>query len=73
MKTIADYQTKFCKYEIIKIQNGYLIQIVGIGENNQNCKDCVYNSTKQETFSQFKFLVSLGGEKIEYDIDRIEW
>ena len=73
MKTIADYTTKFCRYDVIKIQNGYLIQIVGIGESNKGYKDCVYNATREETFSQFRFLVSLGGGKIEYDIDSIEW
>lgn len=73
MRTIADYRTQYCKYEVIKIQNGYLIQITGISEANKNYKDCVYNATREETFSQFRFLVSLGGGNINYDIERIEW
>ena len=73
MKVIATYSTEFCNYEVIKIQNGYLIKVVGIGKNNSNYRDCIYNATREETFSQFRFLVNLGGGKIEYDIDSIEW
>lgn len=73
MKEIANYSTEFCKYEVIKIQNGYLIQITGISEANKNYKDCVYNATREETFSQFRFLVTLGGGQINYDIEAIAW
>ena len=73
MKTIANYSTEFCNYEIVKIQNGYLIKIVGVGKNNSDYRDCVYNATREETFSQFKFLVSLGGGQINYDSDSISW
>ena len=73
MKIIADYTTEFCRYKIIKIQNGYLIFVEGIGKNNADYKDCVYNATREETFSQFKFIVSLGGGSVNYDIDSIEW
>lgn len=73
MKIIANYSTEFCHYEIIKIQNGYLIKIVGVGKNNSDYMDCIYNATREETFNQFKFLVSLGGGQINYGLDSISW
>lgn len=73
MKTIAKVESQFCEYQIIKIQNGYLIQVVGISESNQGYKDCVYNQGRQETFNQFMFLTRLGGLQLKWDFEQIEW
>lgn len=73
MKVIANWQTTKCYFEIIKIQNGYLVKISGTDQENENYMDCIFYSTKEETFNQFKFFVTLAGGNVKYDIDSVEW
>ena len=73
MKTLFECKTDGCRFEIKRINNGFLIVIIGICDANRGYHDAVYFRTPSDCWNQLVQFVVMGGGKVESEFNDVCW